>query len=155
MVAVRKLVTQPQTQSEVGPELHRVLYKPRSHPDAEWNRGRGRGHLEQRRFALQEAQQRGEVYLAISSAQVGALKPFQPASQGDRVDPLRDAKIVLVGEYVVHVELVVSGVWSGTGGGNDASALRAPNVDLSRRFSSDEWLYSRGRYGYGIKVAEP
>src|SRR5712692_1251108 len=52
MIAVRKLVTQPQTQGEVGPELHCVLHKPGSHPNPEGNSWRRRGHLEQRRFGL-------------------------------------------------------------------------------------------------------
>ena len=155
MVAVRKLVAKPQTQGEVVLELHGVLHKPRSHPHAEGNLGRRLGYLKHGRSALQEARERGEVHLTIASAQIGALKPFQPGSQGDRVNSFRDAKIVLIREYVVYVELVVSRVRSGTGRSNRGIALRAPNVDLSRRFSSDEWLYPCRRYGYRIKVAVP
>ena len=71
------------------------------------------------------------------------------------MDPRRDPKIVLVSEYVVYVELVVAGVRPGTGRSNNRISLCAPNVDLPRRFSKNEWLYPCGRYGYRIKVAEP
>src|SRR5438093_1120347 len=71
------------------------------------------------------------------------------------MDPLRDAKIVLIGEYVVHIELVVSRVRSGTGWSDNGAALRAPNVDLPRRFSGHERLYPCRGYGYRIEVAEP
>ena len=140
MVAVRKLVTQPQAHGEVRPEFDRILYKPGSHPNPERNRRRGLRHLEQRRCTLQEGGQRGEVELPVRSAQVGTLEPFQPASQGNRVDSLRNAESVLICEYVVYVELVVSCVWSGTGRSNGRTALGAANIDLPHRFSGDERL---------------
>src|SRR5207244_8751775 len=147
MITVRKLVANSQTQGDVVLELHRVLHKPRSHPHSEGNQRRRLGYLTHCRSALQEACERGEVCLAISSAQVAALKPFQAASHGDGGSRSRDAKIVLLSDYVVYVGLVVSSVRPGTSRSNRGITLRTSNVDLPRRFSNDEWLYSCRRYG--------
>src|SRR5207245_5607320 len=152
VVAVRKFVAHSKTQGQVGPELHAVLHKPGAHPNPERNRRRRLGHLERGGPALHEAQQRGEVHLPISSTLPGALKPFQPASQGDRMDPLRNANGVLIGEDVIYIELVVAGVRSGTGGSHESGALRATDVDLSRRFSDGERSYSGSRDGEELKV---
>src|SRR5689334_22059264 len=148
-------MTKSDTKREVGPEPYGVLRKPSCHPDTERNRRRRLGHLEQRWFALQKAQQTGEVCLPIRSAQVVALKPFPPASQGNGVNPLRDAHVVLIGVDVVDIELVVSGIRSGTRRSNGGTALRASDVDLPWRFPNDERFDPCRRYGNGIEISEP
>src|SRR5690242_14108360 len=76
VVTIREFMAQSHTQCEIGPELHRVLYKPGSHPNSKRYRRRGLCHREERRFALKECRQRAKVELSITSTEIGALQPF-------------------------------------------------------------------------------